>query len=186
MNIVVIVPDAGPLISLGRADRLALLLELGCPVYVVDQVRFEVTKDKRFPDAVRIETFMRDHSAVVKEFVTAVGAGAATRRAAGEVRQPGQGEAAIAEVLSRMEEITGDPDAPVLLLYEDSDVRRKRFVLPDNVHVLSTWGLLLGLERRGLIPSAQDVWRQIETAGRMPSSVDADVPGVTAAGSTRW
>lgn len=186
MNIVVIVPDAGPLISLGKADRLALLLMLDCPIYVVDQVRFEVTKDKRHPDAARIETFMRDHSDMVHEFVTAVGAAAATRRAAGEIRQPGQGEAAIAEMLNRMEEVTGDPDAPVLLLYEDSDVRRGRFVLPENVHVLSTWGLLRGLERRGLIPSAHDVWREIEVSGRTPSAVDVDVPGMTAAGPTRW
>ena len=194
MNVVVIVPDAGLLISLGRADRLTLLLKLNCPVHVVDQVKFEATKDERFPDAARIETFIRDHSDMVHEFVTAVGvlgrsedprhaahrhpdrqlrdrapdAGqpgvAATRRAAGESRQPGQGEAAIAEVLNRMEEVTGDPDAPVLLLYEDSDVRRGRFVLPENVHVLSTWGLLLGLERRGLIPSARDVWREIEVS----------------------
>ena len=186
MNVVLIIPDAGPLISLGKADSLEILLTLGYPIYVVDQVRYEITRDKRFVDASRIEGFIRAHASIVHEFVTAVGQAAASRRAAGETRQPGQGEAAIAELLSRLDETTGDPDAPVLLLYEDSDVRKSRFVLPPNVHLVSTWSLLLGLERKGLISSAQDIWAKIEAAGRTPSAISADLPGTTAAGLTYW
>ena len=168
------VPDAGPLISLARTDRLDVLLLLGFPIYVVDQVRFEVTRNKQFPDAVRIEKFVRDHPGTVHEFSTAVRQAAAQRRAQGEVRQPGQGEAAIAEFLVRLDEATGDPNAPVLLL------------IPDNVHAVSTLGLLRGLEHRRLIPSAEDLWRRIVAAGRLPSPAEVDQPGVTATGPTRW
>jgi hypothetical protein len=186
LTVVLVIPDAGPLISLGKADCLEILLTLGYPIYVVDQVRYEVTRDKRFTDASRIECFMRDHTSMVHEFATAVGQAAASRRVGGEIRQPGQGEAAIAELLNRLDEITGDPDAPVLLLYEDSDVRKSKFILPSNVHVLSTWSLLLGLERKSLIPSAQDIWIKIEAAGRTPSVVNSDVPGTTDTGLTCW
>nr|WP_294555516.1 hypothetical protein [uncultured Rhodopila sp.] len=186
MSVILVVPDAGPLISLGKAGRLEILLTLRLPICVVDQVRFEVTNDNRFADARRIDDFIRNHPDVVQEFVTAVGAAAAVRRAAGETRQPVQGEAAIAELLQRIDEVTGDPDAPVLLLYEDSDVRKSRFILPPNVHVLSTWGLLLGLERKGLVRSAHDIWREIEAAGRSPSQTNADVPGTTPRGPTSW
>jgi len=186
LKVVLVVPDAGPLISLAKADCLDLLLRLGFPLYVVDQVRFEVTRNKQFLDAARIESFIQNHPDSVREFSTAVGQAAAIRREAGEVRQPGQGEAAIAEFLQRLEEVTGDPDSPVLLLFEDSDVRKSRFVLSDNVHVVSTLGLLRGLERRGLIPSTEEVWKQIEAAGRVPSSVPVDQAGVTVKGPTYW
>jgi hypothetical protein len=185
LNVVLVVPDAGPLISLGRADRLPVILSLGLPVYVVDQVFFEVTQDKRFPDAERIERFVRTE-ACVHAFETAVGKAAAERRARGETRQPGQGEAAIAEFLSRIEEITGNPDSPVLMLFEDSDVQKRNFILPGNVHIISTWALLLGLQRKGLIASAQDIWDGIEAAGRHPSTVNIDQPSNVGPVRTKW
>ena len=118
------------------------------------------------------------------QFKTAVGEAAAARRTAGETgRQKGQGEAAIAELLARLDEITRTPDDPVLLLYEDSDVVTKRFVLPGNVHLLSTKAFLIGLERRGFIASAEEVWAAIEAAGRMPAPRTRDQP---AAGGSRW
>jgi predicted nucleic acid-binding protein len=186
LKVVLLVPDAGPLISLAKADCLDLLLLLELPVVLVDQVQFEVTRHKQFADAVRIEQFVQSHAAEVHVFATAVGAAAAVRRTQGEVRQPGQGEAAIAELLQRLDEVNGDADAPVLLLYEDSDVRKSRFVLPDNVHVVSTSGLLAGLERKGLIRSAEAVWERIEAAGRVPSSATVDQPGAVARRSTSW
>ncbi len=42
---VLVIPDSGPLISLSVANRLDLLLKLDMPIYVVDQVFYECTKD---------------------------------------------------------------------------------------------------------------------------------------------
>jgi hypothetical protein len=142
-----LIPDAGPLISLAKADVLQLLRVLGMPVYVVDQVLHETTFDRRFEDAVRIDAFVRSSTDLVHVFETAVGKAAAERRAGGETgRQPGQGETAIEELLARLDEITGDPDSPVMLLYENSDIRKSRFVVPENVHVVSTRELLIGMD----------------------------------------
>jgi hypothetical protein len=43
-RVALLVPDAGPLISLGRIDRLSLLLLLKLPIYLVDQVVYEVAR----------------------------------------------------------------------------------------------------------------------------------------------
>jgi hypothetical protein len=180
-RVVLVVPDAGPLISLGRADRLDLLLLLGLPVWIVDQVLHEAAGDPRFADAGRVAGFVRDHPETVHIFATAVGGMAAAQRAAGPRRQPGLGEAAIAEFLARLEEVAA-PDDPVLLLYEDGDIRQARFILPPNVHLVSTRALLLGLERRGRIASAEAVWQEILAGGRAPARDAVDQPGRTPEG----
>lgn len=185
-KVVLLVADAGPLISLAKADRLDLLLALKLPVHLVDQVRYEVTRNQRLIDAVRIEKWLKDNAGQVFVFTTYVGEAAAQRRQSGETRQPGQGEAAIAEFLNRLDEVTGDPDAPALLIYEDSDIKKSTFVLPPNIHLIATSAYLQGLERRHLIPSAQAVWILIETAGRRPSKSDTDEPGTTEGEKTSW
>lgn len=186
-RVVLLVPDAGPLISLGRIDRLSLLLLLKLPIYLVDQVVYEVTRDPRFSDAQRIQAFIDQNASTVRVFRTVVGEAAAQRRAGGETRrQKGQGEAAIAEFLARLDEVLSSPDDPVLLLYEDSDIMKQRFVVPGNVHLLSTHALLLGLERRGSIPSADEVWDAIHATGRSVTTTDTDAPAQTPKGSSEW
>ncbi|WP_448202604.1 hypothetical protein [Azospirillum sp. sgz302134] len=181
-RVVLVVPDAGPLISLGKADALSHLLSLELPIYVVDQVLFEVTRDERHDDARRIADFVAGHQSTIHVFETEVGKDAASRRVAGETaRQKGRGEAAIAEFLARLDEVA-QPDDAVLLVYEDSDVRKSRFVLPDNVHVVSTKALLVGMERRGLIPSVDAIWKAITDNGRRPSEDSVDVPASTPRG----
>lgn len=51
------------------------------------------------------------------------------------------------------------PQEPVLLLYEDKDVRIIN--KPPYLHLLSTVGMLRGMERVGLIASADDVIREM-------------------------
>jgi hypothetical protein len=141
-----LIPDAGLLISLAKADVLQLLRVLGMPVYVVDQVLHETTFDKRFEDAVRIDAFVHGSTDLVHVFETVVGKAAAEWRAGGETgRQPRQGETAIEELLARLDEITGDSDSPVMLRYENSDARKSRFVVPEKVLVVSTKELLIGM-----------------------------------------
>jgi hypothetical protein len=179
--------DAGPLISLGRIDRLSLLLLLNLPIYLVDQVVFEVTSDRRFVDAERIDAFIAQHTSVVQVFQTEVGHSAEQNRAGGQTgRQKGMGEAAIAEFLARLDEVLDSPDDPVLLLYEDSDINKQRFVLPDNVHLLSTRVLLLGLEQRGQIASARRIWEEIHASGRGISAAETDRPARTPRGGSSW
>jgi hypothetical protein len=186
-RVALLVPDAGPLISLARGSALDVLLLLGLPIHVVDQVRYEATKDRRFPDAVAIETFLRAHPGRVYEFETWVGrSAAAARETAGPIRQPGLGEAAMAEFLARLDEIIDVENGAALLLFEDSDVLHRSFSLPRNVHVLSTRALLLGLQARGAIASAEDIWQRIRRGGRTPNDRLVDQPGVVSGKQTTW
>ena len=176
-----IIPDAGPLISLGKADRLEVLLKPGLPLYIVDQVLYEATRDPRHVDARRIAAFVRSNNPAVRTFETEVGRAAAARRAAGETgRQRGQGEAALAEFLARLDEGLDHADDRALLLFEDSDIRTGVFLTGANVDLVSTRALLRWLERRRLIRSAEEIWQAIEAAGREPSAADVDTrpPGL--------
>lgn len=102
-RVVLLIPDAGPLISFAKAARLDALLALGPPVVVADQVVFEATRDKRHEDARRIAVFLGAHPDTVIQSKTVVGeaggrarAGVAPRGCAGfrdvasaGVRRPG-------------------------------------------------------------------------------------------------
>ncbi|MGH6914610.1 MAG: hypothetical protein ACREH3_13000, partial [Geminicoccales bacterium] len=71
-RVALVIPDSGPLISLGRAARLDLLLLLDLPIYLVDQVAFEATHSQHHEDAARIGAFIEgnpDRVRVVTTFV---------------------------------------------------------------------------------------------------------------------
>lgn len=184
-RVALVIPDSGPLISLGRADRLDLLLLLDLPIYLVDQVAFEATHSQHHEDAPRIRAFIEGNPDRVRVVTTFVGtAAAAARRRRPGTRQRGLGEAAIAEFYSRIDEFI-DTDEPVLVLFEDSDVRRITALIRGNVHLLSTWGLLKGMEEVGLIESAEAIWQGIVRAGRQPAKVATD-QAVPAYGGSTW
>lgn len=97
----------------------------------------------------------------------------------------GLGEAAVAEFYTRIDEIV-DPNDPVLVLFEDSDVRRINAIVQGNVHLVSTRAFLNGLQERGLIASADAIWQAIHSAGRTPSAREIDLPSPDAYGGSRW
>ena len=72
-------------------------------------------------------------------------------------RSRGRGERAALEVLNAA--IAEDPDLEAILLFEDSDVRGRRFVrgLPERVMALSTGDLLHELEAAGRIQSSDHI-----------------------------
>jgi hypothetical protein len=72
------------MISLGKDDCLDVLLKLVLPIYIVDQVLHQVTRDPRHNDAPRIAAFVQGHADIVRGVTTEVGRSAAARRAAGE------------------------------------------------------------------------------------------------------
>jgi hypothetical protein len=63
-----------------------------------------------------------------------------------------------------------NPKDPVLILFEDSDVRRISAFIQSNAHLLSTRGLLVGMEECHLLESAEAIWQSIINGGRMPST----------------
>jgi hypothetical protein len=117
-RVIIVVPDAGPLISLARAERLDLLTALGLPVYIMDQVRWEATHNREKPDAVAIAKFIETNSGMVHIETTETGENARVAREAGRIgkRQASLGEAAISEFLTDFE--ARFEDVSPLLIYE--------------------------------------------------------------------
>ena len=152
-----VVPDAGPFNSLWVADRLDLLLALEMRIVVVDAVYDELTSDLSYPKDRDVKSFVDGNRPpfVVEE--TAYGRYVRERRAAGEPVEPGAGETAISEFMRSETGLRKYLSArePVLLLYEDRHVRVIN--KPPFLHLLSTVGLLRGLERVGVVESADEI-----------------------------
>jgi hypothetical protein len=156
---VLVVPDAGPFNSLWVADRLDILLALDMPVVVVDAVYDELTSDPaHYLKDRAVKDLIDGYPGIFHVEPTETGGLQRARRAAGQPLKRNAGEVAIADFMTDgLERYAGAGD-PVLVLFEDSDVPGVRFLRkPPNVHLLSTVGLLRGLERVGVIESADAV-----------------------------
>lgn len=157
---VLLIPDSGPLNSLWTAGRLELLTTLDMPIVMVDEIYAEVTGDLSYPKDREVKAFLdglKGKGLSVEE--TFVGNAARAAREAGTFESGrGLGDAAVAEFMANGVQKYTTNGAPVLLLFEDADFRNVRFLRkPDNLHLLSTVAMLRGLERYGIIASADDV-----------------------------
>ena len=190
-----VVPDAGPFNSLWVANELELLLKLDMPIVVVDAVHDELTSDPaNYLKDREVLDFIANHQPPFVRVRTNIWMMESERRRRGEKPMRNAGELAIADFLSSDDGLKhyireGDP---VLLLYEDRDVRVIN--KPPNMHLLSTVGLVKGLERLKMIPSADDVIRRMThptAPGRRPTDarVLTDLPDGTdepAATGSSW
>jgi len=162
-----IVTDASPLITLGAANALTCLTMPGVPVYIPDMVYTEVTQDMARLGANEVVQWVRVHSDQVKIVPTQVYADYQALLALNpNTRSKGRGEQAAAEVLEY--EISADEELQAVLLYEDNDIRRRRFVgaLPDRVTALSTGDFLHELEAAGFIQSSDHILDNAAERGR--------------------
>lgn len=153
-----IVTDASPLITLAAGDALECLTMPGVPVIIPDMVYFEVTQNYAKLGADDIVQWARKHHGQVEILPTTVFAEFQGLRAANpRTRSKGRGEQAALEVLNAA--IAEDANLEAVLFFEDSDVKKRRFVrgLPERVMALSTGDLLHELEAAGRIQSADHI-----------------------------
>ena len=150
-----IVTDASPLIALAAGDALECLTMPGVPVIIPDMVYFEATQNYAKLGADDIVQWARKHHGQVEILPTTVfaefqGLWAMNPR----TRSKGRGELAALEVPNAA--IAEDADLEAVLFFEDSDVKKRRFVrgLPERVMALSAGDLLHELEAAGRIQSA--------------------------------
>ena len=163
-----VIPDSGPLITLGLINRLDLLNRFNCAVLIADMVEYEI---KRGPDAAP------DKAAFIKWFdnrgnrvqtvTTTYGlmwaqmseeAQKAIKR-----QNPHAGELAIREFTDRIK-TTISSDNQVLVLFEKDAVKNMSF--GEHVHLIHTYSFLLTLEKLKVIPSAEAIVHQVQKAGR--------------------
>lgn len=178
----VIIPDAGPFNSLWVADRLDLLLRLDMRLIVIDAVYDELTSDPSYPKDRDVKAFIDGNRPPFVIETTEIGRLEREKRASGLKLRRNAGELAIVDFMSSEDGLpkyvaVGDP---VAILFEDADMRV--FNKPPNLHLLSTVGLLRGLERVGVISSADEVIYEMthpSRPDRRPQDARAftDLPG---------
>lgn len=185
---VLAIPDAGPLISLHSAGALDLLLAIDMPIVLVDEVYAELASNSEFEKDRAIAAFVAAHPNRFRIAETEVGALARAARESGTYKpKRNLGEAAIADFIAASIPLLAGPDTPVLLLFEDADVRRLAVLRSGHIHLLSTKALLVGLEDRGVIPSAMDVIEAMGTRGAgIARAAAVDLPANTPSGKSSW
>ena len=162
-----LLPDAGPLITLAYAQRLDLLLRPGWPLRLVDMVLHEVTR-RDTPSRAAIEAFVAQYRPPVIETAT-LRHYRAQESASAAPRKAGLGELAIQEAIHLL--ALQEPTQPVVLLFEDHRIARTSFFLPEGTIRVSTRAFLIFQEEKGWLASAADVEQSAISAGRQFSQL---------------
>jgi hypothetical protein len=161
---VILLPDAGPLITLAYANALDVLLKPGWPIVVVDMVLHEVTRNQT-PTSEQLAQWVAASKVSVRTtrtFQHHQRTLAASPAAA--PRTSNLGELAIQETMNDF--ALEQPPQTGVFLFEDHKIARASFLVPDNCRKISTRAFLLFLEQKGWLASAAEVERQAIRAGR--------------------
>ena len=130
-------------------------------VSIPDAVYFEATRVHGAPGAERIVEWINAHLEAVRIVPTDIGIDQQRRLEEGRSIR-GLGEQAAMETLDRF--LRSAPEAEALLLFEDTDVERRRAIVDERVGLITTGDFLRELEAAGLIQSAEFILDQA-TAG---------------------
>jgi hypothetical protein len=145
---ILLLPDAGPLITLAYAGALDVLFMPGWPVQIVDQT----------PTSQAIAAWVNANklhvlpTKTLKHFQRVMAAGAVA------LRKSNLGELAIQEAMNDFALI--EPSPTGVFLFEDHKIARTSFLLPDNYRKVSTRAFLLFLEQKGWLASAAEIERK--------------------------
>jgi hypothetical protein len=158
-----IVTDTSPLLTLALGDALDALLRPGLPVRIPDAVYVEATRVHGAPGADTIVEWINAHLDEVRIVPTEIGIDQQRRL---EERRSirGLGEQAAIEALDRF--LRSEPDAEALLLFEDTDIERRRAIVDERVTLISTGDFLRELEAAGRIQSADFILDRAAAQGR--------------------
>lgn len=160
---VVLLPDAGLLITLAYADALDLLFAPGWPVALVDMVLHEVTRNET-PTSGKLVQWARERQLTVLPTKTFLHYRRAQAETAVVARKSHLGELAMQEAMNDFALV--EPPKSGVFLFEDHKIARTGFFLPDNCRKVSTRAFLLFLEQKGRLESATAVERRAIQAGR--------------------
>nr|WP_294505279.1 hypothetical protein [uncultured Rhodopila sp.] len=158
-----IVTDTSPLFTLVLADSLDVLLRPGLPVSIPDAVYVEATRVHGAPGAEQIVEWINAHLEAVRIVPTDIGIDQQRRLEEGRSAR-GLGEQSAIETLERFLRL--NPTAEALLLFEDSDVAKRRAIVDERASLISTGDFLRELEGVGLIQSSDYILDQAAAKGR--------------------
>lgn len=160
---VVLLPDAGPLISLAYADALDLLFKPGWSLLLVDMVLHEVTRQQT-PTSEKLGQWVAANQVTVHTTRTFQRYQQALAAPAAAARKANLGELAIQEAMNDF--ALDQAQKTGVFLFEDHKIARASFLVPDNCRKISTRAFLLFLEHKGWLASAADIERRAILAGR--------------------
>lgn len=165
---IVLLPDAGPLITLAYADSLDLLFRPGWSVALVDMVLHEVTRNQT-PSSEKLAQWVQANQLSV--LPTRIHAHYQQHASTSPVppRKSNLGELAIQEAMNNF--ALEQPPKTGIFLFEDHKIARASFVVPDNCRKVSTRAFLLFLEQKGWLESANEIERKAIHAGRAFSNL---------------
>ncbi len=161
------IPDSGPLISLGRIDRLDLLDRFNCPVVITDMVVDEVLRGMPgAPDAMIFSDWFHKGGNRIQKIETSIGLlwnALPPDQQSLRKRIKDAGETSIWQFSNTLRDTLGASDYG-LLLFEDNQVKSMDF--GPRIAKITTWSFLIGMERMGVIPSAEALHMELSAAGR--------------------
>ena len=158
-----LLPDAGPLITLAYARALDLLFKPGWPVQIVDMVLHEVTRNQT-PTSAAMATWVGANKVSVLPTQTMARYRQLQSGTATAPRKANLGELALQGVMNNF--ALRDPLPTSVFLFEDHKIASTGFLLPENCHKASTRAFLTLLEQKGWLPSAAEVERKAIVRGR--------------------
>jgi hypothetical protein len=159
----VLLPGAGPVITLAYADALDLLLKPGWPIVLVDMVLHETTRSQT-PTSDTIAQWAQANTLPIRTTRLFQHYQQALANDPAAARTPHLGELAIQETMSDF--ALDQPRKTGVFLFEDHKIARASFLLPDNCRKISTRAFLLFLEQQGWLESAAEIERRAILAGR--------------------
>lgn len=160
---VVLLPDAGPLITLAYADALDLLFKPRWPIVLVDMVLHETTRSQT-PTSEKIAQWAQANTLPIRTTRLFQHHQQALSSDPAAARTAHLGELAIQETMNDF--ALDQPRKTGVFLFEDHKIARASFLLPDNCRKISTRAFLLFLEQRGWLESAAEIERRAILAGR--------------------
>jgi hypothetical protein len=184
VDVAVIIPDASPVLTLARIDRLDLFGTFSTPIQIVDQVHYGITKSANDPDG-KVAAWIKrmgNHITIVE---TNVGVGFQTRRSRDPKTPSGNlGEIAVDEYATQLA-LTASPTFVPLVLFEDPDILETRIARLPRVHLLNTAAWILALADEGIIPDGAKVLDDINAQRKSPM-MPLERPGRKRRIQSRW
>jgi hypothetical protein len=161
VDVVVIIPDASPVLTLARIGRVDLLGSFSIPIHIVDQVHYEITKTANDPDGKIAAALHRLQNQVVI-IPTVTGAGFKALRVANpDYPSKNLGEQAVDEYARSIARLQSPIVIP-LVLFEDPDVLELQVARSKGVHLLTTKAWLKALGDAGLLADAKELMARID------------------------
>lgn len=160
---VLLLPDAGPLITLAYADALDVLLKPRWSVAIVDMVLHEVTRNTT-PTSEMIAKWVSHNRLQVVSTKTFKHYQQMQTTELTIQKKSNLGELAIQEAMNDF--ALFDPTPTGIFLFEDHKIARTSFLLPDNCRKVSTRAFLIFLEQKGWLKSAAEIERSAILNGR--------------------